>query len=97
MEISARFSPRSCFFSGESVRCVVEFSLPGQDRNISPAVPVTLAWASAQLQCECVTSDLDRRKRRLVAASNVTSLKASDWTEGAQLLSSAPKVGTVWV
>jgi len=132
MEVSASFHPQSCFFSGDYVRAIILFSL-------SPEHPreVVVAWASAQLHCECVTAEghngasnvangsgggntfvggatsptgpasLSRQNSAsadltgmsqsaslpsLSTRRGVTSMRPVDWIEGAQIMSSAPKV-----
>ena len=91
MEISAHFVPRSCFVSGDLVRCSVEFRLPSD----CPSESCVVAWASAQMQCECVRED--DAERALLADHHhhgrATSLRPVDWSEGSQIMSSAPKVG----
>ena len=53
MEICTKLHPRSVFVAGEQVKCTIQFQLQ------STASPQSLkslvvAWASVQLQCECV-------------------------------------------
>merc|ERR1712038_1781663 len=51
MEIVAQFSPRSVFLSGESVKCWLQFA---STENQGGEAPQCLAWASVQIQCECI-------------------------------------------
>ncbi len=90
MEISVKFSPRSCFFSGDVVRAIIEFSFPKESPLSPPSSPVVLAWASAQIQCECVTADVGARGR--VQQRPHTSFRPVDWLDGSQIMSSAPRV-----
>ncbi len=105
MEVSAKFLPRSCFFSGDVVRCIVEFKVnrtSGEADNKNGAnpnpmsPPICLAWASAQIQCECVTADQDSSAKKAgktaTQASAATSFRPVDWLEGAQIMSSSPRV-----
>ncbi|XP_071964635.1 RAB6A-GEF complex partner protein 2-like isoform X2 [Antedon mediterranea] len=41
----------SVFLAGETIECIITFSNKGQSRN------ETLAWASAQVHCQCSVSD----------------------------------------
>ena len=89
MEISTKLYPRGCFLSGETVACAIQFYLPRSHPS-----PVCVAWASAQLQCECDQGKATEAKDREEKPKKVTSFRSADWTEsgGAQIMSSAPKV-----
>jgi len=116
MEILAQFSPRSVFLSGEYVKCWIQFA---STENQGGGPPQCLAWASVQIQCECVRGPgtSSTRDDHVGTASGSktttgmsslgtsssssfshsqqsqsTSLHPLDWLEGAQVMSSSPKL-----
>merc|ERR1712038_582734 len=116
MEILAQFSPRSVFLSGEYVKCWIQFA---STENQGGGPPQCLAWASVQIQCECVRGPgtSSTRDDHVGTASGSktttgmsslgtsssssfshpqqsqsTSLHPLDWLQGAQVMSSSPKL-----
>ena len=77
MEISTKLYPRGCFLSGEAVSCAIQFFLPSSHPG-----PVCVAWASAQLQCECDSGGAENKRDERPQPKKVTSFRSADWTEG---------------
>lgn len=75
---------RQVFVSGEKVHCLIQL------KNLS-ADPLNIAWSSVQLQCECL---LDEVGQQVVKSEKLdkTSYCGVDWTEGSEVITSAPKV-----
>ena len=95
MEISTKLYPRSVFLAGETVRCLIKFHYPkttAEDENKA----INVAWASVQLQCECLmdenSTDPTTAAATTTTSTGRTSLRPVDWAEGAQIITSSPKL-----
>lgn len=91
MEISVAFPHRSVYISGERVSARIQFQL----RRPSPSSPPQcLAWASVQIECECITDDKNvaQTASSSTAEHRLTSFRPGDWLEGSQVMSSSPKL-----
>ena len=84
MELVVELQSRQVFVTGEKVHCLIQL------KNLSKQ-PQSIAWSSVQLQCECL---LDEVGQQVVKSGKLdkTSYCPIDWTEGSQVITSAPKV-----
>lgn len=61
IEVTARLTRGSVYLAGEVIECILAFRNPAADSNTraqsNSDVCETLAWASAQIHCQCTVSD----------------------------------------
>lgn len=78
IEVSAKLPGRSVFLAGEVVSCAVTFTNVGNTQQASSPqrkTSIKLAWASAQIHCQCSVSDTKviLPKQPLLTSAEVTT------------------------
>ncbi|XP_070543034.1 RAB6A-GEF complex partner protein 2-like [Ptychodera flava] len=96
VEVTANITRGSVYLAGETLECRITFSNPTWNSTVAGR-NTTLAWASAQLHCQCNISEsrvvLPRQPSNDMSnSSNDTSFVPSRGERGVTVLSTQPKI-----
>ncbi|KAJ8670274.1 hypothetical protein QAD02_001533 [Eretmocerus hayati] len=102
IDITAKLINGSTFFTGEVIECMITFSCPvestSQEDKTDSTICENLAWASAQIHCQCsineklILGDKIRADVKPVAVNNDTTFDPSSSDNGHAVLLTKPKI-----
>lgn len=98
LEVYAQPIDRSVFLAGETIECQIIFTNANTGLK-QRAKSIQLAWASAQIHCQCTTNESrisipksEPTTADLSSSANETSFVPSRGEKGQAVLTSVPKI-----